>query len=102
MANVSAVKSKTFAAASADTNSICVNQTNSGAGSMTLTDTGKNGVLVPGNLGTTITITSTTGTTNSGITFDITGMDINGDRETESSFTVPSVSTLFTGSTVFV
>ena len=102
MANVSAVKSKTFGAASADTNSICANQSNTGAGSMTLTDTGKNGVLVPGNLGTTITITSTTGTTNSGITFDVTGMDINGDSVTEATITGPAGSTFVTGSTVFV
>jgi len=102
MPNVSAVKAKTFTAASADTNAICANQTNAGAGSMTLTDTGKNGVLVPGNLGTTITITSTTGTTNSGITFDITGMDINGDIVTEATVTGPGGSTFVTGSTVFV
>ena len=102
MGNVTSVKSKTFAAVAADTTSICANQTNSGAGSMTLTDTGKNGVLVPGNLGTTITITSTTGTTNSGITFDITGMGIDGSSVTESSVTGPGGSTFVTGSTVFV
>ena len=102
MANVSAVKSKTFGAASADTNSICANQSNTGAGSMTLTDTGKNGVLVPGNLGTTITITSTTGTTNSGITFDITGMGIDGSSVTESAITGPDGRANVTGTTVFV
>jgi len=102
MGNVSHVKSKTFAAVSADTTAICANQTNSGSGSMTLTDTGAAGVLVPGNLGTTVTIISTTGTTNSGITFDVTGMDINGDSATESAITGPAGSATVTGSTVFV
>ena len=102
MANVSSVKSKTFTAALADTDAICANQTNSGSGSMTLTDTGAAGVLVPGNLGTTITIISTTGTTNSGITFDVTGMGIDGSSVTESSITGPAGSATVTGSTVFV
>ena len=66
MANVSHVKSKTFAAVSADTTAICANQTNSGSGSMTLTDTGTAGVLVPGNLGTTVTIISTASDSNNG------------------------------------
>ena len=102
MGNVSHVKSKTFAAVSADTTAICANQTNSGSGSMTLTDTGAAGVLVPGNLGTTVTIISTTGTTNSGITFDVTGMGIDGSSVTESSITGPAGSATVTGSTVFV
>ena len=102
MPNVSAVKAKTFAANLADTTAICANQTNSGSGSMTLTDTGAAGVLVPGNLGTTVTIISTTGTTNNGITFDVTGMDINGDSTTESAITGPAGSSTVTGSTVFV
>ena len=102
MANVSDVKSKTFAANSADTTAICANQTNSGSGSMTLTDTGTAGVLVPGNLGTTITIISTTGSANNGITFAITGMDINGAIVTESAITGPAGSSTVTGSTVFV
>jgi hypothetical protein len=102
MGNVSHVKSKTFAAVSADTDAICANQTNSGSGSMTLTDTGAAGVLVPGNLGTTITIISTTGTTNSGITFDVTGMGIDGSSVTESAITGPAGSATVTGSTVFV
>ena len=87
MGNVSHVKSKTFAAVSADTTAICANQTNSGSGSMTLTDTGAAGVLVPGNLGTTVTIISTTSTTNNGITFDVTGMDINGDSASQTGIT---------------
>jgi len=102
MPNVSAVKSKTFAANGADTTAICANQTNAGAGSMTLTDTGAAGVLVPGNLGTTVTIISTTGTANNGITFDVTGMDINGAIVTESAITGPAGSSTVTGSTVFV
>jgi len=102
MANVSAVKSKTFAANGADTTAICANQTNSGSGSMTLTDTGAAGVLVPGNLGTTITIISTTGTANNSITFDVTGMGIDGSSVTESSITGPAGSSTVTGSTVFV
>ena len=102
MPNVSAVKAKTFAATGADTTAICANQTNSGSGSMTLTDTGAAGVLVPGNLGTPITIISTTGTTNSGITFDVTGMGIDGSSVTESAITGPAGSATVTGSTVFV
>ena len=102
MANVSAVKSKTFAANGADTTAICANQTNSGAGSMTLTDTGAAGVLVPGNLGTTVTIISTTGTTNSGITFDVTGMDINGDSASQTGITGPAGSSTVTTTQVFV
>ena len=102
MGNVTSVKSKTFAANGASTAAICANQTNSGSGSMTLTDTGKNGVLVPGNLGTTITIISTTGTTNAGITFDVTGMDINGDSATQSAITGPAGSATVTTTQVFV
>jgi len=102
MPNVSAVKSKTFAANLADTTAICANQTNSGSGSMTLTDTGAAGVLVPGNLGTTVTIISTTGTTNSGITFDVTGMDINGDSASETGITGPAGSATVTTTQVFV
>ena len=102
MGNVSHVKSKTFAANGADTTAICANQTNSGSGSMTLTDTGAAGVLVPGNLGTTVTIISTTGTTNAGITFDVTGMDINGDSATQSAITGPAGSATVTTTQVFV
>ena len=102
MANVSAVKSKTFAANGADTTAICANQTNSGAGSMTLTDTGKNGVLVPGNLGTTVTIISTTGTTNSGITFDVTGMGIDGTEVSQTAITGPAGSATVTTTQAFV
>jgi len=102
MGNVSHVKSKTFAANGADTTAICANQTNSGSGSMTLTDTGAAGVLVPGNLGTTVTIISTTGTTNSGITFDVTGMDINGDSASETGITGPAGSATVTTTQVFV
>ena len=71
MANVSQVKAKTFAASGANTTAICANQTNSGSGSMNLTNT--DGVLVPGNLGTTVTIVSTASDSNSGITFDVIG-----------------------------
>ncbi len=83
MANVSQIKSKTFAAALADTNSIMLNQSLTGAGNLTLTDgsTGASahayrGVDVPGNLGTTITLTSTTAVTNNGINLTITPADI--------------------------
>ena len=102
MPNVSAVKAKTFAANGADTTAICANQTNSGSGSMTLTDTGAAGVLVPGNLGTTVTIISTTGTTNAGITFDVTGMDINGDSASQTAITGPAGSATVTTTQVFV
>tara|TARA_B100000809_G_scaffold136476_1_gene134014 strand:- start:596 stop:1225 length:630 start_codon:yes stop_codon:yes gene_type:complete len=102
MGNVTSVKSKTFAANGASTAAICANQTNSGSGSMTLTDTGKNGVLVPGNLGTTITIISTTGTTNAGITFDVTGMDINGESASQTAITGPAGSATVTTTQVFV
>ena len=102
MGNVSHVKSKTFAAVSADTTAVCANQTNSGSGSMTLTDTGAAGVLVPGNLGTTVTIISTTGTTNAGITFDVTGMDINGDSASQTGITGPAGSATVTTTQVFV
>ena len=102
MPNVSAVKAKTFAANGADTTAICANQTNSGSGSMTLTDTGAAGVLVPGNLGTTVTIISTTGTTNAGITFDVTGMDINGDSASQTGITGPAGSATVTTTQVFV
>ena len=102
MGNVSHVKSKTFAANGADTTAICANQTNSGSGSMTLTDTGAAGVLVPGNLGTTVTIISTTGTTNAGITFDVTGMDINGDSASQTGITGPAGSATVTTTQVFV
>ena len=102
MANVSHVKSKTFAANGADTTAICANQTNSGAGSMTLTDTGAAGVLVPGNLGTTVTIISTTGTTNSGITFDVTGMGVDGTEVSQTGITGPAGSATVTTTTVFV
>ena len=102
MGNVTSVKSKTFAANGASTAAICANQTNSGSGSMTLTDTGAAGVLVPGNLGTTITIISTTGTTNAGITFDVTGMDINGESASQTAITGPAGSATVTTTTVFV
>ena len=102
MGNVTSVKSKTYAANGASTAAICANQTNSGSGSMTLTDTGKNGVLVPGNLGTTITIISTTGTTNAGITFDVTGMDINGESASQTAITGPAGSATVTTTQVFV
>lgn len=102
MANVSAVKSKTFAANGADTTAICANQSNTGSGSMTLTDTGAAGVLVPGNLGTTVTIISTTGTTNSGITFDVTGMGIDGTEVSQTAITGPAGSATVTTTTVFV
>ena len=102
MGNVTHVKSKTFGANGADTTAICANQTNSGAGSMTLTDTGAAGVLVPGNLGTTVTIISTTGTTNAGITFDVTGMDINGDSASQTGITGPAGSATVTTTQVFV
>ncbi|SVB24663.1 uncharacterized protein METZ01_LOCUS177517 [marine metagenome] len=102
MGNVSHVKAKTFTAVSADTTAICANQTNSGSGSMTLTDTGAAGVLVPGNLGTTVTIISTTGTTNAGITFDVTGMDINGDSASQTAITGPAGSATVTTTQVFV
>ena len=102
MGNVTSVKSKTFAAVSADTTAICANQTNSGSGSMTLTDTGAAGVLVPGNLGTTVTIISTTGTTNAGITFDVTGMDINGESASQTAITGPAGSATVTTTQVFV
>jgi len=102
MGNVTSVKSKTFAANGASTAAICANQTNSGSGSMTLTDTGKNGVLVPGNLGTTITIISTTGTTNAGITFDVTGMGIDGTEVSQTAITGPAGSATVTTTTVFV
>jgi len=102
MGNVSHVKAKTFTAALADTDAICANQTNSGSGSMTLTDTGAAGVLVPGNLGTTVTIISTTGTTNAGITFDVTGMDINGDSASQTGITGPAGSATVTTTQVFV
>ena len=102
MGNVSHVKSKTFGANGADTTAVCANQTNSGSGSMTLTDTGAAGVLVPGNLGTTVTIISTTGTTNAGITFDVTGMDINGDSASQTGITGPAGSATVTTTQVFV
>ena len=102
MANVSAVKSKTFTAVSADTTAVCANQTNSGAGSMTLTDTGKNGVLVPGNLGTTVTIISTASDSNSGITFDVTGMGIDGTEVSQTAITGPAGTSTVTTTTVFV
>ena len=102
MGNVTSVKSKTFAANGASTAAICANQTNSGSGSMTLTDTGAAGVLVPGNLGTTVTIISTTGTTNAGITFDVTGMDINGDSASQTGITGPAGSATVTTTQVFV
>ena len=102
MSNVSGVKSKTFAANAASTAAICANQTNSGAGSMTLTDTGIAGVLVPGNLGTTVTIISTTSTTNNGITFDVTGMGIDGTSVSQTGITGPAGSATVTTTTVFV
>ena len=102
MGNVTHVKSKTFGANGADTTAICANQTNSGAGSMTLTDTGAAGVLVPGNLATTVTIISTTGTTNSGITFDVTGMGIDGTEVSQTAITGPAGSATVTTTQAFV
>ena len=90
MANVSQVKAKTFAANGADTTAICANQTNSGSGSMTLTDTGAAGVLVPGNLGTTVTIISTASDSNTGITFDVTGMGVDGSEVSQTGITGPA------------
>ena len=102
MGNVTSVKSKTFAANGASTAAICANQTNSGSGSMTLTDTGAAGVLVPGNLGTTVTIISTTSTTNNGITFDVTGMGIDGTSVSQTGITGPAGSSTVTTTQVFV
>jgi len=102
MGNVSHVKSKTFAASGANTTAICANQTNSGSGSMTLTDTGAAGVLVPGNLGTTVTIISTASDSNSGITFDVTGMGVDGSEVSQTGITGPGGTSTVTTSTVFV
>ena len=102
MANVSQVKSKTFAANGADTTAICANQTNSGSGSMTLTDTGAAGVLVPGNLGTTVTIVSTASDSNTGITFDVTGMGVDGSEVSQTGITGPAGTSTVTTTTVFV
>ena len=100
MANVSHVKSKTFAANGADTTAICANQTNTGGGNMTLTNT--NGVLVPGNLGTTVTIVSTASDSNTGITFDVTGMGVDGSEVSQTGITGPAGTSTVTTSTVFV
>jgi hypothetical protein len=102
MPNVSAVKSKTFTAVTANTTAVCANQSNTGSGSMTLTDTGAAGVLVPGNLATTVTIISTTGTTNSGITFDVTGMGIDGTEVSQTAITGPAGSATVTTTQAFV
>ena len=102
MSNVSGVKSKTFTANGASTAAICAKQTNSGSGSMTLTDTGAAGVLVPGNLGTTVTIISTESDSNNGITFDVTGMGIDGTSVSQTGITGPAGSATVTTTTVFV
>ena len=101
MANVSQVKAKTFAASGANTTAICINQTNSGSGSMTLTDTGAAGVLVPGNLGTTVTIISTASDSNSGITFDVIGKGVDGTSVSQSGITGPAGTSTVTTSQVF-
>ena len=100
MANVSQVKAKTFAASGANTTAICANQTNSGSGSMNLTNT--DGVLVPGNLGTTVTIISTASDSNSGITFDVTGMGVDGSEVSQTGITGPAGTSTVTTTTVFV
>ena len=99
MANVSQVKAKTFAASGANTTAICANQTNSGSGSMNLTNT--DGVLVPGNLGTTVTIISTASDSNSGITFDVTGMGVDGSEVSQTGITGPAGTSTVTTTTVF-
>ena len=99
MANVSQVKAKTFAASGANTTAICANQTNSGSGSMNLTNT--NGVLVPGNLGTTVTIISTASDSNSGITFDVTGVGVDGSAVSQTGITGPAGTSTVTTTTVF-
>ena len=100
MANVSQVKAKTFAASGANTTAICANQTNSGSGSMNLTNT--DGVLVPGNLGTTVTIISTASDSNSGITFDVTGVGVDGSAVSQTGITGPAGTSTVTTTTVFV
>ena len=100
MANVSQVKAKTFAASGANTTAICANQTNSGSGSMNLTNT--DGVLVPGNLGTTVTIISTASDSNSGITFDVTGMGVDGSEVSQTGITGPAGTSTVTTTQVFV
>ena len=100
MANVSQVKAKTFAASGANTTAICANQTNSGSGS--ITDTGAAGVLVPGNLGTTVTIISTASDSNSGITFDVTGVGVDGSAVSQTGITGPAGTSTVTTTTVFV
>ena len=99
MANVSQVKAKTFAASGANTTAICANQTNSGSGSMNLTNT--DGVLVPGNLGTTVTIISTASDSNSGITFDVTGVGVDGSAVSQTGITGPAGTSTVTTTTVF-
>jgi hypothetical protein len=107
MANVSQIKSKTFAAALADTNSIMLNQSLTGAGNLTLTDgsTGASahayrGVDVPGNLGTTITLTSTTAVTNNGINLTIEGLGVDNDIISET-LVGPAGSSTVTSTKVF-
>ena len=99
MANVSQVKAKTFAASGANTTAICANQTNSGSGSINLTNT--DGVLVPGNLGTTVTIISTASDSNSGITFDVTGVGVDGSAVSQTGITGPAGTSTVTTTTVF-
>ena len=99
MANVSQVKAKPFAASGANTTAICANQTNSGSGSMNLTNT--DGVLVPGNLGTTVTIISTASDSNSGITFDVTGVGVDGSAVSQTGITGPAGTSTVTTTTVF-
>ena len=99
MANVSQVKAKTFAASGANTTAICANQTNSGSGNMNLTNT--EGVLVPGNLGTTVTIISTASDSNSGITFDVTGVGVDGSAVSQTGITGPAGTSTVTTTTVF-
>jgi len=100
MPNVSSIKAKTFGLNAADTTAICANQTNTGAGNMTLTTS--TGVPVPGNLGTTVTIISTTGTTNNGITFDVTGIGVDGAAASQTGITGPAGSSTVTTTTVFI
>ena len=98
------VKSKYFKAIASSTVDICANQTNSGGGDMTLTTSA--GVFTDGNesnkIAAAVNITSTTGTTNAGITFDIIGVGKDGvSTVSESGITGPAGSATVTSGQIY-
>tara|TARA_E500000318_G_C3438191_1_gene163893 strand:- start:27 stop:629 length:603 start_codon:yes stop_codon:yes gene_type:complete len=93
--STSPITTKLFKAVSASTTSLAAAQTLGGAGEMTLTGTAVND---GSNMATTVTLTSTGNI--SGVTFTVTGTDINGSTVTEG-ITGPNNSTV-TGSQAFL